>query len=678
MSRELWLDKATVCKVTGWSVRTVEHKAKLGELASRASQKRGRNGKAEREFAASSLPGEVQAKLMQHRLAQSHIPETQMAIIPHPETHADRQISMFISPPAISDDVRVALSTEQNEIAQRRLEAISPMLEFCKKSNGYKPVVKLGDGREIRNLDSLAAYVAGQRNISRTTLWTWYSRFKEKGFPGLADDVRSDKGLSRFFVDYPRLAELAQAKYLAENLSVKRVHEVLARECGEATPKIDAPCYNTVRAYLSNQIPKPISIMAREGERQHHERCAPFLITDFKSVRANQIWISDHCKHDVWVRNDFFSGLPQHAALRPWVTAIVDMRTRKCMGAVWCANPSSHSISSALRIAIQAWGIPDTFYIDNGKDYASIGRIDFSPEASGVLAQLGIEPQYCIPKHPQSKLIERWFGTMHERFDKLWHPFYCGSSPATRGEECDLALKEHTKILKEGRAHSSPLPAASEFVVMCKDWIEEYNVHHLHTGRNMDGKTPDELFEELLPPEKRRMIEASKSPQALNALFWKVERRRVSEGGCVTIDSQRYEPADPDSGGRLYMEIEKDILIARDPNDLGEALALDLDRRLIGRLQCQKLIARGPISRDDVRAGMRKQREARRAVKSYIEFIGGGHETELDKLRRNSGRMPAERGLPAPPEVMPPLRKVVGLAEPVFIEDMVREFMEKD
>jgi transposase InsO family protein len=675
MSRELWLDKETVMRVTGWPERTVRHKAATGELHSRPSSKRGRNGKTEREYAARSLPGEVQLKLAQDRIAQSHIPQSKLSIVPHPETHADRQISLFISPPAISEDVRLALSKEQNELAQRRLEAISPMLEFRKKSNGYKAVVRLDDGREIRNLESLSQYLAEQNKVSRGTIWTWYSRFNEKGFPGLADDTRSDKGLSRYFRENPQMAEFAQAKYLVESLSVKRVHESLARECDER--KIEAPHYDTVRSYL-NSLPRAIAVMAREGETQFHNRFAPFLITDFKSVRPNQIWVSDHVKHDAWVRNDFFAGLPANAPLRPWMTAIIDMRTRKCMGAVWAATPSSHTISSALRVAIQQWGIPETFYIDNGKDYEAIGRIDFSPEASGVLARLGIEPQYCIPKHPQSKLIERWFGTVHERFDKLWHPFYCGPSPAKRPESCDQQLKEHARAMKLGRPNDSNLPLASDFVALCGDWIEEFNAYHQHSGQEMKGRSPDDVYEELLPEAKRRKIEQSDSPDALNQLFWQRDKRRVMEGGCVQLFNQRYEPADANSAALLYMQIEKDIIVACDPANLGEALALDLDNYPIGRLRCQKMIARGPVSREDVRAGMRMQRRARRVVKDYVDQLSGRHITELERMRRNSVRLPAEVALPAATEVMPPLKRVVGLPEHVHVEDIVRNFMGDD
>jgi putative transposase len=80
----------------------------------------------------------------------------------------------------------------------------------------------------------------------------------------------------------------------------------------------------------------------------------------------NQIWVSDHGQHDVWVRNDLFSGISTNAALRPWLTAMIDMRSRKIVGTAWSATPSSHTISSALRVGIESFGIPQILYVDNG------------------------------------------------------------------------------------------------------------------------------------------------------------------------------------------------------------------------------------------------------------------------------------------------------------------------
>ena len=114
--------------------------------------------------------------------------------------------------------------------------------------------------------------------------------------------------------------------------------------------EVHPPSYSAVRSYLQ-QLPKPLLILSREGERQFQERCEPYLLTDFESLVPNQIWVSDHGQHDVWVRNDLFSGVSSNAALRPWLTAMIDMRSRKIVGTAWSATPSSHTISSALLIS---------------------------------------------------------------------------------------------------------------------------------------------------------------------------------------------------------------------------------------------------------------------------------------------------------------------------------------
>jgi transposase InsO family protein len=421
------------------------------------------------------------------------------------------------------------------------------------------------------------------------------------------------------------------------------------------------------------QLPKPLLILSREGERQFQERCEPYLLTDFESLVPNQIWVSDHGQHDVWVRNDLFSGVSTNAAVRPWLTAMIDMRSRKIVGTAWSATPSSHTISSALRVGIADFGIPQILYVDNGKDYEKVGRIDFSPECSGVLVRLGIQPQYCLPRHPQSKLIESWFGTVRKRFDCLW-PSYCGAGPKDRPEQCTDALKEHQAFLK-GKRKNSPLPLASEFIATARQWIEEYNSQHPHGGRGMRGRTPDEVFNELLLPGQKRLIE---TPDVLYALFWDRQRRKVSEGGCVQLYGERYEPADGESLAKLFLEIERDVLVACDPANLGEAIALDLDGRFLGRLRAQKLITRGPVSHEDIRASMRMRRTARKAIADYVTGLSGiraraGDRSEISHLQ-DRAEMPREK------QSLPPTllrsQDLETAARPEFIDDIVQELTE--
>ena len=425
-------------------------------------------------------------------------------------------------------------------------------------------------------------------------------------------------------------------------------------------------------APTSQRLPKPLLILSREGKKKFQERCEPYLLTDFDSLLPNQIWVSDHGQHDVWVRNDVFSGVSTNAAVRPWLTAVIDMRSRKVVGTAWSANPSSHTISSALRVGIADFGIPQVLYIDNGKDFEKIGRVDFSPECSGVLIRLGIQPQYCLPGHPQSKLIESWFGTVRKRFDCLW-PSYCGSGPKDRPEQCTIALAEHQAFLK-GKRKNSPLPLASEFIATARQWVEEYNSQHSHGGRGMNGRTPDEVFNELLVPGQRRLIESS---VVLYALFWDRQRRKVSEGGCVQLYGERYEPADGESLATLFLEIERDVMVACDPANLGEAIALDLDGRFLGRLRAQKLITRGPVSHEDIRASMRIRRTARKAIADYVTGLSAiraraGDKTEIAHLQDRAD-MPEHQD-PRPRLMLP--QDLQTAAGPDFIDDIVRELAE--
>ena len=74
--------------------------------------------------------------------------------------------------------------------------------------------------------------------------------------------------------------------------------------------------------------------------------------------------------------------------------------------------------------------------------------------------------------------------------------------------------------------------------------------------------------------------------------------------------------------------------MACDPANLGEAIALDLDGRFLGRLRAQKLITRGPVSHEDIRASMRIRRTARKAIADYVTGLSGiraraGDRTEI-------------------------------------------------
>src|SRR5664280_2086202 len=437
-----WSTTRVVTDLTGWHPQHVRRLAREGQLQHRPSKSVRSNRRVQREYALSSLPVEAQLKFLKQPLLSG--PDcTALALRSNLN-----QSNLFASLPEVAEPERLNFSARQNAQAMKRLEAIAPLVEFARRSQRSRPTFRTIAGVAVRSMTSLAGFLADQHHVSPRTLWNWYGQYRKLGYAGLVDRVRSDKGKSRFLTAHPAVRAYLENKYLGERLSIRLVYRALLRDLRNLEPGCTRPpSYSAVRSYLQ-QLPKPLLILSREGERQFQERCEPYLLTDF-----------------------------------------IYMRSRKIVGTAWSASPSSHTISSALRVGIESFGIPQILYVDNGKDYEKIGRIDFSPECSGVLVRLGIQPQYCLPRHPQSKLIESWFGTVRKRFDCLW-PSYCGAGPQNRPEQCTAALKEHQGFLK-GKRKNSPLPLASEFIATARQWIAEYNSQHPHGGRGMRGRTPD-------------------------------------------------------------------------------------------------------------------------------------------------------------------------------------------
>ena len=345
-----WIAIREVTDLTGWHPQHVRRLAREGRLQHRLSERVRRNGRVEREYALSSLSVEAQLKFLKQPLL-SRLASTALAI----RSNAN-QSSLFASLPEVTEPERLNFSPEQNVQAMKRQEEIAPLLEFSSRSRRSRPTFRTVGGLAVRSMNSLADFLADQHQVSSRTLWNWYAQYRKLGYAGLVDRVRSDKEESRFLKAQPAVRALIENKYLGERLSVRLVYEALRRDWRSLEPECPRPpSYGAIRSYLK-QLPKPLLVLSREGKRQFQERCEPYLLTDFESLLPNQIWVSDHGQHDAFVRNDLFSGISANAAVRPWLTAVLDMRSRKIVGTAWSATPSSHTISSALRVGITDLG----------------------------------------------------------------------------------------------------------------------------------------------------------------------------------------------------------------------------------------------------------------------------------------------------------------------------------
>ena len=506
------------------------------------------------------------------------------------------------SPVAMDRPRRVALTDPQAQAqAETRFQIISALLDFDSTSPRYR-ALRLKDGAGVTSFSRMVRYTSETSGFSERTLYDWINAYRDGGLPALADRQRRDKNTSRFFAKYPKAAWLAAYLYLDERMSVRVAYEAIHRDLALLQiPVEDAPSYETVRAWLK-QMPAALTVYARQGRKVYRDRMAAYLRRGYTDIYANQCAVLDHMIHDVECANDLFEDVEWGAPIRIRLSAMIDYRSRLMLGASWAWEGSSRAIAATMRRAIFRHGPPEHCYFDNGKDYKKVARgampgyLRESPlapegwwkselqtiEHTGILARLGIAVTHCIPHHPQSKHVERFFRTLHERFDKCW-PTYTSGNPFTRPDSTSLAMMDHRRLLRAGRVNESRHPLASRFIVACLAWFEEYNATP-HTGEGMEGGTPLEVFNANRNPEQK----PSPDPAALELLLAERETRTVREC-AVTLNKRRYQPADQAGWMTIHERNEREILVAYDPNDWECAAALDLDGCFLAWLQVEEL-----------------------------------------------------------------------------------------
>ena len=534
------MTKHEICAKLGISLRWFERKVQNPGVIF-ITPKTARNGRPEKHYVIASLPADLRDRL---ELRTKLEPPTPAAFQQAADANqrsllfADTHTGGSYPSSTLPTPVRLQLSPEAEAQAQARYRAIQPLLEFGANRERYSHR-RLADGTPVGTARQLAQHIAEMavvegKAVSVSTLFGWVGRFREAGLPGLVRQQRNDKGTSHFFTRYPAAATLAKSVFLRPGTVTRAYKAIVRDQLALGIPPADLPSYATVRNYLDT-LPEPEKILAREGQRRWNETCAPHLTRGYTDVAAGAIFTADHMIHDVEVRNDCFASVEQNAPMRLRFTAIMDLRTRKIVGYCWTVDGDSRSIATALRRAVERFGCPEVFYCDNGSDFKKLGRgatkvggaeIEKAGtwlEGLGALQMLGIKLQLCLPYHPQSKNIERAFRTVHLGLDAIFHTYLTGNA-YNRPDAAVLAGTEHRRLVKQGRGNESSLMPASLFIKLAETWIEgDYNAGHLHSGNGMNRRTPNAVWEELVPSIRRQPrsvragLAAVRAPQGAGA-----------------------------------------------------------------------------------------------------------------------------------------------------------------
>jgi hypothetical protein len=367
---------------------------------------------------------------------------------------------------------------------------------------------------------------------------------------------------------------------------------------------------------------------------------------------------------------------------RPWMTMVWDWGSRRVMGMIWAPTPSSRTINASIRMAVAESGLPRNFYWDNGKDFQAVGRVLVGDVLSGILAANSVEITNALPFNARSKPIEPFFQRISQGFDRKWGVAYCGPRPELCSAKCREAQKEH-KLFYEGKSHDTPLRPERELFMAGAQEVDEYNAE---ANPLLDGRSPNEVFNQQCPAESRRMVDR----RMLDQLFWRRDKRVVHQGGCVELNNLRYEPRDDASFATLLGKWKQEVVIARDPWDLGIAAAFDIDGEFLGELQVQQMVQQSPhgrLSVDGIKAMARRRGAMLHSAQAYVSALAqmtqaNGWKSEVDSLLDRAGVLNTGtdgRGLanaPGASAALPAARAQKRLAPSPFVSDAVKNLLE--
>lgn len=398
---------------------------------------------------------------------------------------------------------------------------------------------------------------------------------------------------------------------------------------------------------ITKDIPVPVLKYYRLGEKAFRDACAPYIQRTYEDLHSNDIWVCDNHTFDVFV-NDGEHEKP----IRVYLTAFLDIRSRKMMGWYVTLNPCSDATLFALRRGIERYGIPKMILSDNGREFLTFdiggrgfrtSRKDEEHVAPTILENLGIEFRTALPTNARAKIIERAFRDVKEDFSKLFEG-YTGGTIAERPE----------RLKKTGKSAEN-FTLLPEFVKYVDTYIEGYFNTRSHSGSGMYGRTRNEVYAAELIEKRTATREQLNLMMLRNTRMQKVKRDGVYLG---LYDMKIYF----NSVELNWSYFGEKVYFRYNPDDLSEVRVYDeQDRFLCTAKQIAKLSYFA--TKEQVAEAMRENRRLEQLVKRYKKDKDLKGEKAMDLIMREAERL---MGGPEPdPKILVP----VAFSEKKLLEE---------
>lgn len=630
------LTKLEVAALLGKSLKTVQRITP--QLVTEQGSEKGRNGQRPLLYHLSSLPAADQQKWAEQQQAK-------VVQIARPAVDDPGQMTLALSTPAGPN-----LEPADRAEAELRYRVIEPLL----KPDDHRGIWLQCENRRT----AVVEYLATHHQTKPRTIYTWLTKFKDGGLPALVGRDRNDKGRPRSFnaaaLDFIVAAALPKSGAYGK-LTVREIYRAYKEERqwraehadkplgdferqkyaryldgrAQLRPEAQLPAasYETFRTWF-NKIPDVVKVMAREGGEAFSNTQEILSYRALSEINPLEYLVMDHRTLDLFC---MVKRGGKWTLIRPWLTAAIDMRTRKWLGWAIVETPSSDSIATVLKRTFLNYGLPKACYWDNGKDFLcewlegnkrrngqKFKVEQLSDGIRGVMETLGIRVHHAIVKRARSKIIEPCF-IATANFDRTL-PEWCGHRPTARPEQFGQMVKQFERWTK-GEAKTTPFRTIEDIAALYNEFLLSLGERE-HQGEGMRKVTPtgrgwmcpNEAWETLISRVDVRMA----PPEVLQFCFHKRRALTVRNGELrPSFHGQQYHYRMVENPMALMALNGRDVEFAYDPNDL-ETGAVYCEGRFLGLVNNVELRRMGE---DGFVVDERNRRAARREVRKFISGI---------------------------------------------------------
>ena len=378
-----------------------------------------------------------------------------------------------------------------------------------------------------------------------------------------------------------------------------------------------------------------IWVQARKGSKAVAETIVKTIIRDASLLNVGDVWVADGHNLAFDIMNP-----KTGKAQRMTMIMVFDWASRYPVGASLAFTEDSHHIQVAFRNGFLNWGaLPEKVYLDNGKAFKSKlfhegwDDHDLEQELCGIFPRLGISAVFAKSYNAKAKVIERFFRTFQDQFERFISSFR-GSSIADKPSTLMRNEKWAKKLFE---AHP---PTIEETMQMIAYYIRHIYGEHPHSG--LGGKTPWQVFSSSKLPEGRIVV-----PGKLNNMLLSAERKRIRNNG-IRLDKLLYWNVE------LVNNIGKDVIIRYDLGDARWILVFDTNDKYL----CQAELRR--TQHPMVQLAEDEATSFKELKKEYAEI------KKLQRRTEQRTKIVVKQAQIAVDRLLPPLKSRSIEANPIF------------